>query len=106
MRNGTDTWTETQKRSNCPWMKRIRRTENASVPKRGFMRHSTTSDPKNRTRNATTPTIPADVRTSSSAFGGWKVYSVRFATHQRSPTPTQGLRSHTSIACSYQVSRW
>ncbi len=106
MTKGTVTWTDTQKRSNWPWTKRIMSIENASVPKRGLMRHSTTIPPRNSARKPTSPTIPADDRTSSSTLGGWNTNSVTPAVHHRSPIPTHGLRCHTSIESAYQVSRW
>src|SRR5690606_15971356 len=106
MTNGTVTWTETQNRSNWPWTNRIMSIENASVPNRGLIRHSTAIPPRNRTRNPASPTIPAEESTSSSTLGGWKTNSVTPAVHHRSPIPTHGLRCHTSIESAYQVRRW
>src|SRR4051812_18226218 len=56
--------------------------------------------------NAPSPTMPADVSTSTSALGGWNWNGNRSVYHQRSPTPNHGSDDHTVIESWNQVNRW
>src|SRR3954471_9602091 len=55
---------------------------------------------------AASPTMPADVSTSTSALGGWNWNGNRSVYHHRSPTPNHGSELHTVIESWNHVSRW
>src|ERR1700744_1293162 len=92
--------------SSWPWTRRTMANANANVPYGRGTRRRTKREPIRRTRNPARPSRPAEVNTSTSALGGWKLKGNRLGYHQRRPTPTIGDWSQTVQEFWNQAWRW